>query len=146
MTLAPIPTILAVDRERFTLTVWHRPKTTNRFRMVRRYPIAVGMVGLETPQGHYLIVTRSDKPEWRAPDSEWVDPEIRGKLFAADDPANPIKARWLGIYDGAGIHGIDPREYDTLGSAASHGCIRMRIPDVIELYPRVPKFTPIHIH
>ena len=142
----PIPTFLEADRPRFTLTVWHRPKTTNRFRVVRRYEIAVGMAGLETPAGLYLITQRSDAPEWRAPDSDWVDPSIRGKVFAADDPANPIKARWLGIYQGAGIHGVDPREYETLGTAASHGCLRMRIPDVIELYPRVPKFTPIRIH
>ena len=44
---------------------------------------------------------------------------------------NPLKARWLGIFNGAGIHGIDPSEYGTIGHAASHGCVRMRIPDVM---------------
>ena len=58
-------------------------------------------------------------------------------------PDNPLKARWLGIFDGAGIHGTD--ETYSLGSAASHGCIRMAIPDVIELYDQVPVGAPIYI-
>ena len=45
--------------------------------------------------------------------------------------------------DGAGIHGT----VDTwsIGTAASHGCIRMTIPDVEDLYPRVPLHTPIYV-
>jgi lipoprotein-anchoring transpeptidase ErfK/SrfK len=58
-------------------------------------------------------------------------------------PENPLKARWLGIFDGAGIHGTD--EVASLGHAASHGCVRMAIPDVIELYPQVPVQAPIYI-
>jgi lipoprotein-anchoring transpeptidase ErfK/SrfK len=69
----------------------------------------------------------------------------RGKVVPGGSPENPLKARWLGIFDGAGIHGIDPSEYGTIGHAASHGCVRMRIPDVIDLYPRVAVGTPIYI-
>ena len=58
-------------------------------------------------------------------------------------PENPLKARWLGIYAGAGIHGTDA--VGSIGSAASHGCIRMRIPDVIELYDEVAVGTPVYI-
>jgi lipoprotein-anchoring transpeptidase ErfK/SrfK len=58
-------------------------------------------------------------------------------------PQDPIKARWLGFYNGAGIHGTD--NVGSLGSAASHGCIRMSIPDVEELYSLVPYGTPIYI-
>ena len=43
-------------------------------------------------------------------------------------PDDPIKARWMGFYNGAGIHGTD--EVASLGTAASHGCVRMSIPDV----------------
>ena len=49
----------------------------------------------------------------------------------------------MGIYDGAGIHGTD--DVGSLGSAASHGCIRMAIPDVIDLYDRVPLGTTVYI-
>jgi lipoprotein-anchoring transpeptidase ErfK/SrfK len=49
----------------------------------------------------------------------------------------------MGIYDGAGIHGTDATY--SIGRSASHGCIRMLIPDVIELYERVPVRTPVLI-
>ena len=43
----------------------------------------------------------------------------------------------------AGIHGTT--DTASLGSAASHGCVRMSIPDVIDLYDRVDVGTPIYI-
>ena len=43
----------------------------------------------------------------------------------------------MGIYDGAGIHGT--ADVGSLGTAASHGCIRMAVPDVEELYDQVPR-------
>ena len=58
-------------------------------------------------------------------------------------PQNPLKARWMGIYGGAGFHGT--ADIGSIGSAASHGCIRMRIPEVIELYDQVPLGAPIYI-
>jgi lipoprotein-anchoring transpeptidase ErfK/SrfK len=64
-------------------------------------------------------------------------------VIPPDDPGNPIKARWMGIYDGAGIHGTDA--LGSLGSAASHGCIRMAIPDVEALYDQVEVGTPVYI-
>ena len=58
-------------------------------------------------------------------------------------PENPLKERWMGIFAGAGIHGTD--DVGSLGTAASHGCMRMSVPDVIELYDQVPVGTPIYI-
>jgi lipoprotein-anchoring transpeptidase ErfK/SrfK len=49
----------------------------------------------------------------------------------------------MGIYSGAGIHGTE--ELGSLGTAASHGCIRMAIPDVEELYDKSPLQTPVFI-
>jgi lipoprotein-anchoring transpeptidase ErfK/SrfK len=49
----------------------------------------------------------------------------------------------MGIFNGAGIHGTD--ELGSLGSAASHGCIRMAIPDVVALYDQTPVGTPVYI-
>ena len=49
----------------------------------------------------------------------------------------------MGIFEGAGIHGTE--ETGSLGSAASHGCVRMAIPDVEELYDQVEVGTPIYI-
>ena len=49
----------------------------------------------------------------------------------------------MGIYDGAGIHGTDA--VNSIGTNASHGCVRMRIPDVEELYYQVKVGTPVYI-
>jgi lipoprotein-anchoring transpeptidase ErfK/SrfK len=104
--------------------------------------VAVGKVGMETPEGLYEIQNKAINPAWHVPDSDWAG-DLAGKVIAGDDPKNPIKARWMGIYDGAGIHGTDAD--DSIGSAASHGCIRMRIPEVIELYEDVPVSAPVYI-
>jgi lipoprotein-anchoring transpeptidase ErfK/SrfK len=77
------------------------------------------------------------------PNSDWVAPKDRGKVVPGGTPENPLKARWLGIFAGAGIHGTDADS--SIGTAASHGCVRMRIPDVIELYDQVPVGAPIYI-
>jgi lipoprotein-anchoring transpeptidase ErfK/SrfK len=130
------PVVLTVDRGNFKLHLWKRLKLT------KTYDIAVGKVGLDTPEGLYDIQNKAVDPAWHVPDSDWAG-DLAGKVIAGDDPSNPIKARWMGIYDGAGIHGTDADS--SIGSAASHGCIRMRIPEVKELYDEVPVGTPVYI-
>jgi lipoprotein-anchoring transpeptidase ErfK/SrfK len=49
----------------------------------------------------------------------------------------------MGFHDGQGIHGT--ADIASLGSAASHGCIRMSVPDVKELYGKVEKGTPVFV-
>ena len=132
-------TLLIIDRANFQLKLFKQLKP------VKTYDIAVGMVGLETPAGVYHIQNKAVNPAWTMPNSSWVAPADRGKVVPGGTPENPLKARWLGIFNGAGIHGIDPSEYGTIGHAASHGCVRMRIPDVEDLYPRVPVGAPIYI-
>jgi lipoprotein-anchoring transpeptidase ErfK/SrfK len=79
---------------------------------------------------------------WTVPNSPWAGDQA-GQVIPGGSPENPLKARWMGIFAGAGIHGTD--QTGSLGSAASHGCVRMAIPDVIELYDQVPVKTPIYI-
>ncbi len=58
-------------------------------------------------------------------------------------PQNPLKARWIGFNGGQGFHGTS--EVDSLGTAASHGCVRMDVNDVEALYPRVALGAPLYI-
>jgi len=132
-------TALVVNRTSFTLAVY------KKFKKVKTYSVAVGAAGLETPAGTYNIQNKQINPAWTKPNSSWVPEDERGKVVPGGIAANPLKARWMGIFDGAGIHGVDPSEYGSIGHAASHGCVRMRIPDVIDLYDRVPVGTPIYI-
>jgi lipoprotein-anchoring transpeptidase ErfK/SrfK len=129
-------TILIVKRDAFRLELYERLKLT------KTYPIAVGKAGVETPAGRYTIQNKAINPAWHVPDSDWAG-KLRGKVIPGGAPDNPIKARWLGVYDGVGVHGTS--DDASIGSRASHGCIRMHIPDVEELYDKVDVGSPIYI-
>jgi lipoprotein-anchoring transpeptidase ErfK/SrfK len=128
---------IVIDRDAFTLRFYRHLKLS------RSYPIAVGMQGLETPAGLYDIQWKQTNPSWYVPNSPWAG-ALAGKVIPPG-PDDPLKARWMAFNGGAGIHGIDPSEYGTIGHNASHGCVRMRIPDVIELYAKTPVGTPVYI-
>jgi lipoprotein-anchoring transpeptidase ErfK/SrfK len=129
------PVLLIADRNAFKLRLY------KKLQLVKEYTVAVGAVGFDTPAGMYHIQNKAVDPTWNVPNSAWAG-DLAGKSIPPG-PDNPLKARWMGIFDGAGIHGTD--ETYSLGSAASHGCLRMAIPDVIELYDQVPVGTPIYI-
>lgn len=130
------PVVLTIDRSHFRLSLFKKLKREKVF------PIAVGQVGLETPAGLYKIQNKAVDPAWHVPDSDWAG-ELAGQVIPGGAPNNPIKARWLGVYDGVGVHGTDAR--GSIGTNASHGCIRMLIEDVEKLYDEVPVGTPIYI-
>lgn len=132
---AEYPSYLTLDRATFTLRLWKHLK------LAKTYTVAVGMEGLETPEGLYHIQEKEENPTWHVPDSDWAG-DLAGQVIPPG-PSNPIKARWMGIFEGAGIHGTE--ETWSLGHAASHGCVRMAIPDVEELYDQVEVGTPIYI-
>lgn len=127
---------ITIDRDQRRLRLFRR------LRLAKAYTISVGRIGLETPAGFYHVRTKAANPAWYVPRASWAG-SLAGKIIPGGSPDNPIKARWLGIYDGAGIHGTD--DIASLGTAASHGCIRMSIPDVIDLYRVVPVGTRIYI-
>lgn len=133
---AQYPVYLTVDRSSFQLKLWEN------LELSKTYTVAIGAAGYETPAGEYAIQNKAVDPTWNVPDSEWAG-KLAGTVVPGGAANNPLKARWMGIYDGAGIHGTD--DTASLGSAASHGCVRMAVSDVIELYDQVPIGTPIYI-
>jgi len=130
------PTYLTLDRNSFQLRLWEDLK------VAKTYTVAVGAVGFDTPAGVYQIQNKAVDPAWNVPNSDWAG-NLAGKTIPGGAPDNPLKARWMGIFDGAGIHGTD--DVASLGSAASHGCVRMAVADVIDLYDQVPVGTPVYI-
>ncbi len=128
--------MLVADRYSYQLHLYEGLELT------RSYTVAVGAVGFDTPAGLYHIQNKAVDPAWSVPNSDWAG-SLAGTVVPGGVPENPLKARWLGIFDGAGIHGTDVTS--SLGTAASHGCIRMSIPEVIELYDKVPVGAPIYI-
>jgi lipoprotein-anchoring transpeptidase ErfK/SrfK len=129
-------TVLTIDRSGFRLRLFKNLKLS------KSYGVAVGAPGYATPTGTYSIQNKAVNPAWSAPDQPWAG-AYRNEVVEGGAADNPLKARWLGIVGGVGIHGT-AAEY-SIGTRASHGCIRMRVADVIDLYPRVPVGAPVLI-
>jgi lipoprotein-anchoring transpeptidase ErfK/SrfK len=129
-------TVITVSQSEFRLRLFKHLK------FVKSYGVAVGQPAYPTPNGLFSIANKAVNPTWNVPDSPWAG-ALRNESVAGGSEQNPLKARWMGIVNGVGIHGT--AESGSIGSRASHGCIRMNVPDVIDLYPRVPVGTPVLI-
>ena len=142
----PKMTTAALEKKfRYFLAVSRSQKKLRFFvnrKLAKTYQVAIGAVGFATPAGLYQIRNKAVNPAWYVPNKPWAG-DLAGKVVPSGDPENPIKARWMGFWDGAGIHGT--ADTGSIGTAASHGCIRMTVPDVIQLYDRVPLHTPLYI-
>jgi lipoprotein-anchoring transpeptidase ErfK/SrfK len=101
-------------------------------KVVKSYRIAIGQPAHPTPTGDYEIIQKQVDPTWFPPDSPWAE----GLGSIPPGPGNPLGTRWIGTSAPAiGIHGTYADS--SIGTAASHGCMRMHIPDVEELYEEV---------
>jgi len=102
--------------------------------------VATGQPSYPTPLGEFTIVSRQLNPWWYPPNSAWA----AGLSPVPPGPGNPLGTRWMGLSaPGVGIHGTP--DAASIGYSASHGCIRMRIPDAEWLFERVSEGTPVFI-
>jgi lipoprotein-anchoring transpeptidase ErfK/SrfK len=129
-------TVITIDRSHFRLRLF------KRLRFSKGYGVAVGLPAYPTPTGLFAIQSKQVNPTWTAPNSPWAG-ELAGQQVAGGAPDNPLKARWMGVSGAVGIHGTG--QPWSIGTRASHGCIRMTVPDVIDLFRRVSIGTPVLI-
>jgi len=129
-------TVITITQSTFKLRLF------KKLRLVKTYRVAVGQPGYPTPRGRFAIASKQVNPVWSVPNSPWAG-ELAGSSVAGGSAANPLKARWMGIANGVGIHGTG-QDY-SIGTRASHGCIRMHVGDVIALFARVRIGTPVLI-
>ena len=109
-------------------------------RKLKTYRIAVGTSEYPTPTGTYRVVNKQTNPTWNPPDSPWA----KGLGPIPPGPGNPLGTRWIGTSAPAiGIHGTYADS--SIGTAASHGCLRMHMPDVEELFEKVNVGMPVVI-
>jgi L,D-transpeptidase ErfK/SrfK len=105
--------------------------------LYKSYPVAVGRPGWETPTGTFKIETMYKNPVWINP--------FTGEAIGGGDGDNPLGRRWLGFHKNgknwAGFHGTN--SVNSIGTAASHGCVRMFEKDVEELFSLVSVGTPV---
>lgn len=96
--------------------------------LLKTYPIAVGMPGFDTPTGDFTITHAEWNPWWNPPTHrEWAKDEQRTPP-GPDNPMGRVKLFFLPMYF---IHGTPAGE--SIGTPASHGCVRMNQADVVEL-------------
>ncbi|MEK6260546.1 MAG: L,D-transpeptidase family protein [Planctomycetota bacterium] len=121
------PFAAIVDLQDFALTVHLQGY------YVRRYDVGIGKDG-SSPLGKFTVQNKIENPQYTGPD---------GKVVSSDDPKNPLGERWIDLGDSYGIHGtIDP---DSIGQAASRGCIRLRDKDIVEVYDFLVKGSEVVI-
>jgi lipoprotein-anchoring transpeptidase ErfK/SrfK len=106
---------------------------------IKRYRIAVGRRGWETPTGNFKVAQMFRDPAWMSP--------FTGVVIPGGAPGNPLGRYWIGFWTNGknwiGFHGT-PSTY-SVGKAASHGCIRMYSKDIQELFKQVSIGTPVTV-
>ncbi len=102
------------------------------------FPVAIGKPGWETPTGEFAVASLIDGPGWTSPFTGEVLPP---------GPDSPLGDRWIGFWtDGTnviGFHGTPTRE--SVGQAASHGCVRMYNEDIRKMFDMVALGTPVTV-
>ncbi len=103
-----------------------------------KYAVAIGRAEWETPLGQYRIGEMQKQPAWEHP--------LTGRVVPAG-PDNPLGAAWIGfLAEGDyhfGLHGT--LDESLMGTAVSHGCVRMRNADILALYSRVRPDWPLEV-
>lgn len=98
----------------------HRLYLYDGSQMVQSYPVALGKLATQTPNGRFIIINKQP------------------------NPGGPFGAFWMGLSKPHyGIHGTNAPW--SIGKSVSHGCIRMQNKDVLELAKKVPIGTPVMI-
>ncbi len=130
---AVIPLRLEISLSRRQLTVYQG--TTP----IKRYPVAIGRAGWETPTGQFKVKQMIRDPAWKNP--------FTGVVIPGGDPENPLGRHWIGFWtDGKnwiGMHGTPTPK--SVGRAVSHGCVRMFNQDIADVFQRVIPGTPIAV-
>jgi len=110
-------------------------------KLERTFAVATGQAIYPTPLGRWNIVVKWKDPWWYPPTQDsWA----KGLKPVPPGPGNPLGTRWMGLNaPGVGIHGTD--EPGSIGYSASHGCIRMQVPDAEWLFDRVDVGTTVFV-
>ena len=113
-------------RRRVVVSIPHRKLALIENGHVKKvYPVAIGAANSPSPSGTFQVKNRLVAPTYYHP----------GKVIPAG-ANNPLGTRWIGLSTkGYGIHGTNVE--NSIGKAASHGCIRMHRKDLEELFADV---------
>jgi lipoprotein-anchoring transpeptidase ErfK/SrfK len=128
---------IVIDKGSNQLTLYKSLK------VVKRYRVATAKPGFSTPSGTWKVIDKIVNPSWHNPAPGGWGAGM--PLVIPPGPGNPLGTRALRLNSpGILIHGTFNAA--SVGTYASHGCIRMRIPDSVDLFPRVPMGTKVLVY
>ncbi len=134
VTRATYGDVIVIARSANSLALYDGPN------LVRSFGVATGRAEYPTPTGTYEIVDKQRNPWWYPPKSDWA----KDAKPVPPGPGNPLGTRWMGLTaPGVGIHGTP--DDASIGYSASHGCIRMHVPDAEWLFDNADWGTPVVI-
>jgi lipoprotein-anchoring transpeptidase ErfK/SrfK len=111
-------------------------------KLQKTYRVAVGQAAYPTPQGSWTVINKRANPTWVNPQPDGWGANLPRQI--GPGPGNPLGTRALDLNaPGIRIHGTYASS--SIGTAASHGCVRMLIPQSEELFDIVPVGTRAHI-
>lgn len=141
--LAPKPELanrtVEIDTRERMLIVREGPK------LVATFPITPGSSALPAPKGTWKIVNMASMPYFRH-DEKMLNEGVRSEDFVMlpPGPNSPVGVAWMGLSkSGVGMHGTN--NPDTIGRAASHGCIRLANWDAVKLTRMVTQGITVRI-
>ncbi len=132
---ASLGKVIVVDVSRRRLYLY------DNMALEKDYGVAVGAAGFSTPKGSFRIIQKRYMPTWSNPGSAWA---ADMPATIPPGPSNPLGTRALNL-DAPGIRIHGTTKNSSIGTAASHGCMRMHRWDVEDLYERVEVGTPVLI-
>jgi lipoprotein-anchoring transpeptidase ErfK/SrfK len=111
-------------------------------KLLKTYPVATAAAGYVTPPGSWIVVNKAENPTWYNPAPDTWGADL--PLVIPPGPGNPLGTRALYLNaPGIRIHGT--YDVNSIGTHASHGCIRMLMSDVEQLYPQIPLGTHVYV-
>lgn len=126
------------------LRLYYFPPNTNT---VVTFPVGLGRTGWKTPTGQTKIIAKRENPVWIPPDSIRAEAARQGRSLPAVYPAgpnNPLGKYALNLgWSGYRLHGTNAPA--SIGTRASHGCIRMFPEDIESLFKQVDLNTPVTV-
>jgi len=115
-------------------------------KLIAAYPVTVGSQHTASPIGDWKVMRITKMPTFRY-DKEMLQHGKRSGNFylLPPGPRNPVGVMWIALNKkGIGIHGTD--NPDSIGHAASHGCVRLANWDVVRLATKIKPGDSVSIH
>lgn len=141
-TLKPKVTRKNIGKAILVVLKYRKVYLYNDTKVQKKYRCAIGTSSHPTPRGTFKIVQKRYRPTWVNPAPNGWGANMPSSI--GPGPSNPLGLRALNLnVSGIRIHGTT--KLSSIGTAASHGCIRLTNKSVIDLYKRVSVGTPVYI-